>query len=145
MSASETLRLATALGALGASVWPQLDEEGRRVSRVAVDAFVDAPTPSRFLAAARQLVAARRARRSAELSRALDERTFAAGLGRLSRLAFVSEELRAELAAQPHDAPTGRRLGVLAALLEAHAELAARLRNPDGNPAPLVADRRDPR
>jgi hypothetical protein len=103
---------------------------------------VAAPAPSTFLAAARRLVDARRRRRASALSAALAERVFARGAARLAAVPFVDDALRATLLAQPHDGPTGRRLAALAALLEAHAELAARVRSADaGHIAIIVAER----
>ena len=125
---SDAARLGAALATLAVRAWPALSPEARAGALPALDDFVRTPSPARFLAAARTLAAARRRTRRERLDALLGERTFARGAARLAEVCFVSEETRALLVAQPHDAATGRRLGALAALLDAHAELAARLR-----------------
>lgn len=128
---SDTARLGSALATLAARSWPSLSPEARAGVLPALDAFVEAPSPSRMLAAARTLADARRRCRLLRIDALLGERVFARGAVRLAGVGFVGDELRAQLVTQPHDAATGRRLAVLAALLDAHAELAARLRGAD--------------
>jgi hypothetical protein len=134
--------LARALARLARNAWPTLDPAARAEGAAAIADFVAAPAPSSFLAAARRLVDVRRQRRAAELSSALGERVFARGAARLAAVPFLDDATRATLLAQPHDGPAGRRLAALAALLEAHAELAARIRSADaGHIAIIVAER----
>ena len=134
--------LARALARLAHAAWPALDPAARAEGAAAVAEFVAAPAPSTFLAAARRLVDVRRRRRRNELSAALAERVFARGAARLAAVPFVDDAVRATLLAQPHDGAAGRRLAALAALLMAHAELAARVRSADaGHIAIIVAER----
>ncbi len=136
-------RLATALARLARRVWPALDAAERAAGAAAVDAFVAAPSPASFVAAARTLVRARQARQTEALQEVWGERAFARGAARLAGLDFLDDALVATLTAQPRDAASGRRLTTLAALLEAHAELAARLRVNDASFAAMrAADRR---
>lgn len=127
---SDVARLGGALATLAVRTWPALSAQARADLLPALDAFVAGPSPSRLVAAARALAEARRRTRGARLDALLGERVFARGAARLAKVPFVDEETRAQLTAQPHDAAAGRRLAVLAALLDAHAELAARLRGP---------------
>ena len=128
---SDAARLGVALARLATRTWPALSADARAGALPVLDAFVTTPSPARFAAAARALADARRRARHERLDALLGERTFARGLERLAAVPFVDDDTRAQLAAQPHDAATGRRLAVLAALLDAHAELAARLRSAD--------------
>ncbi|MGZ3438860.1 MAG: hypothetical protein ACXVDD_05070 [Polyangia bacterium] len=128
---SDVARLAAALATLAARTWPALAPAARARSLPALDDFVTRPSPSRFVAAARALADAGRRTRGERLDLLLGARTFARGAARLAEVEFVPDETRAQLVAQAHDAATGRRLGVLAVLLDAHAELAARLRGAD--------------
>lgn len=124
-------RLAARLATLATRVWPELAPETRAPAVVALDAFIVTPSPSRFVAAARALADARRRSRAARVDTLLAERRFRRGAARLDAVAFVDEATRTALAAQPHTSAAGHRLAALAALLEAHAELAARLRSAD--------------
>lgn len=137
---SDAARLADALAALALPLWPTLDDDERRAGGAALAAFVSAPTAARFVAAARQLNQARRRRRALELDRALGERAFARGAARLAAVPFLDEATRATLVGGSRDAGAGRRLATLAALLDAHAELAARLRSVDAAHVPLPLD-----
>jgi hypothetical protein len=128
---SDVARLGGALATLAVNAWPALSADARAEVLPALDAFVEAPSPSRLVAAVRALADARRRTRGARLDALLGERVFARGAARLADVACLDEETHAELTAQPHDAAAGRRLAVLAALLDAHAELAARLRGAD--------------
>jgi hypothetical protein len=124
-------RLAARLATLATRVWPELAPETRATAVVALDAFIATPSPSRFVAATRALADARRRSRAARFDALLGERRFRRGAARLDAVAFVDDGTRIALAAQPHTAAAGRRLATLAALLDAHAELAARLRSAD--------------
>ncbi|MDB4969889.1 MAG: hypothetical protein JWN44_5578 [Myxococcales bacterium] len=126
---SDAARLGAALATLAVRTWPALSADARSSVLPALDGFVTSPSPSRFVLAARALADARRRMRRERLDALLGERTFARGATRLEAVGFLDDELRAQLVAQPHDAAAGRRLGALAALLDAHAELAARLRS----------------
>ena len=128
---SDAARLGGALAKLAVRNWPLLSGEARAAVLPAFDAFLAGPSPSRMLAATRALAEARRRTRGARIDAILGERVFARGAARLGEVSFLDEPARAALVAQPHDAATGRRLAVLAALLDAHAELAARLRSAD--------------
>jgi hypothetical protein len=142
---ADTPRLADRLATLATRAWPELAEETRPAAVVALDAFLTAPSPSRFVAATRALVEARRRSRAARFDVILGERRFRRGTERLEALPFVDEATRAALTAQPHTGAAGRRLAALAALLDAHAELAARLRSADAAHVDVViaeADRR---
>ena len=138
----EPRRLATTLARIARRVWPELDADERSEAGAAVDAFVDAPTPARFVAAARALIRARQSRHTEALRAVWGERAFTRAAAQLGDIRFVDEALLATLTAQPRDAAAARRLATLASLLLAHAELAARLRTPDLGPAPLRSDRR---
>jgi hypothetical protein len=128
---SDAARLGAALFTLTERTWPALSHDARGATLAALDAFVAGPSPARFVAAARALADARRRTRGERIDALLGERTFARGVARLADVGFVDDETRAALVAQPHVAAAGRRLGALAAMLDAHAELAARLRGAD--------------
>lgn len=128
---SDAARLGAALATLAERTWPALSPDARTGTLPALDAFITAPSPSRFLVAARALADARRRSRGERIDLLLAERTFARGAARLAAVSFLDDETRAALVDQPHQAAAGRRLGALAALLDAHAELAARLRGAD--------------
>ena len=81
-----------------------------------------------LVAAARALRDARRRRAAPRIDALLGERVFARGAARLAAVAFLDDDPRAASSRSRTTAAAGRRLGVLAALLDAHAELAARLR-----------------
>ncbi|HEX4461827.1 MAG TPA: hypothetical protein VIA18_27795 [Polyangia bacterium] len=137
-------RLATALAHLARRVWPALAPAERATATAAVDAFVAAPTPASFVAAARTLVRVRQARQTGALQEVWGERAFARAAAQLADLGFLDDALVAAVTAQPRDAAAGRRLSTLASLLLAHAELAARLRTTEPSlSAALRADRRN--
>lgn len=94
----------------------------------AIDEFVAAPRPWRFLRALRLLRQALRDLRAGEAIGDLQERSFQRGLERLSALTFIGPELAGALKALPRDPRAGVRLQGLAVLLEAHHELAGRIR-----------------
>jgi hypothetical protein len=136
--------LATALAHLARRVWPALAPAERATATAAVDAFVAAPTPASFVAAARTLVRVRQARQTGALQEVWGERAFARAAAQLADLGFLDDALVAAVTAQPRDAAAGRRLSTLASLLLAHAELAARLRTTEPSlSAALRADRRN--
>ena len=140
---SDAARLGGALATLALRTWPSLSADGRAAVLPALDAFVAAPSPSRLVAAARALRDARRRTRGARIDALLGERVFARGVARLGAVRFLDDSTRAQLVDQPREAAAGRRLGVLAALLDAHAELAARLRGADATHVRIDdADRR---
>jgi hypothetical protein len=128
---SDAARLGAALASLTVRTWPALSAAARASVLPALDAFVAAPSPARLVAAARALREARRRARGARIDKLLAERVFARGAARLAKVGVVDDEARVQLLAQPHEAAAGRRLAVLAALLDAHAELAARVRSAD--------------
>lgn len=140
--AASSERLAVALARLCVASWPQLADEDRARAAAAADAFAAAPSPSRFLVAARTIRDARRRQRAEALHLALGERAFARGAARLEEVDFVDEATRATLIDQPHELRAGRRLAALAGLLEAHAELAARLRAADAAHVTVQVERR---
>jgi hypothetical protein len=142
---SDVARLGAALATLAVRTWPALSPDARTRALPALDDFVRTPSPARFVVAARTLAEARRRSRRQRLDTAIGERTFARGAARLAEVAFVDDETRALLVGQPHDAATGRRLGALAALLDAHAELAARLRGADAAHVTIDDSERRPR
>ncbi len=141
--APDAAPLARALGRLARAVWPALDGDARAAAAAAVADFVAAPAPSTFLAATRRLLDARRRRRADALSAALAERVFARGAARLAAVPFLDDAQRATLLAQAHDGAAGRRLAALAALLLAHAELAARVRSVDANHIAIIVAERE--
>jgi hypothetical protein len=120
--------LASALLRVAMRALPRIPLDERTPALSAIDAFVAAPGPARFLTAARLLDEGRRAARVARLGVALQGRSFSHGLQRVRGLSFLDEELGEALSALPVDPRAGRRLEALAALLEAHDELAARVR-----------------
>jgi hypothetical protein len=99
----------------------------------AIDDFVATPSPSRYLRAARLLTAAARAARAARLDATFAGRAFDHGLARLQALPYLDAARAADLAATPLDPRAGHRLTALAMLLEAHHELAARVRRVDAD------------
>ncbi len=101
-----------------------------------LDAFLAQPTPSHYLAAARCLAAARRDARQSHSHSALAKRSFARGIERLRALPFVDASVPGRLSHLPVDSCAGQRLCALAALLEAHQELAARVRKEPASIAP---------
>jgi hypothetical protein len=106
----------------------------------AIDGFLARPAPSTHLQAVRVLcdlrAHARRSRSRAELSvRARDR-----GLAMVSQ---VASGLAEDLAALEADSACGRRLEALATLLEAHQDLAARVRRAERARQPFIERIRD--
>jgi hypothetical protein len=110
---------------------PGLAPEVEAPALAAIDAFVADPGPARFLHAHRVLEQARRQARVVRASTTLAARSLERGLDRIRSLPFFDEELAKTLASLPCDSRAGRRLSALAALLDAHQELAARVRTVD--------------
>jgi len=94
----------------------------------AIDQFLAAPSPSRFLRASRLLSEARRAARLNDAARTTVGRLFAEGMDQLRTVPGLPAEVVEQLAADlPMDAHSGRRLGALATLLQGYEELLGRV------------------
>ena len=128
---TSTQTLARALLRAASRALPEIPAELREESLAAIDAFVAAPGPANYLRACRLLQEARDAGRAAQADTPLALRSFERGLERLESLPFVEPEQLDQLAQLPCDVRAGRRLSALAALLDAHQELAARVRRVD--------------
>jgi hypothetical protein len=85
----------------------------------ALRAFTDDPSPAQYLAATRMLRAGERRHKLALLGRALGTRRAELGLDGLAR-AGLGPELLDALRALPPDPRNGRRLTIVAGLLEAY-------------------------
>jgi len=106
------------------------DEPLLRTAYDALDGFLAEPIASRYLSAVRALAAlSRLRRRSVELGR-LARRALDFQLDRLGQLAVPGVPVEA-LRALPADPRAGRRIQALAGLLEAHREIAQRVRAPE--------------
>lgn len=105
------------------SVLPELDQEA---PLAAIDAFVERPLPSRFLAAMRAMTTAMRGVRLDRVREAGAGHTFQKGMAALTRIPGVDRYLLEQLRGVPVDGRAGKRLEALAALMGAHQELAAR-------------------
>jgi hypothetical protein len=130
-------RFAAELARVAARTLPELAGAERHQAIAALDQFLAAPSPSRYLAAARTLADCRRATRARRLGESLAVKAHARALGRLRELPFLDDETSAALESLPIDIASGRRLLALAALLDAHAGLAARVRQADALRAPI--------
>jgi len=97
----------------------------------ALDPFLAAPGPATFLRATRALLEAERDARLAPSSSPLAARSRDRALARAVAFPALDDATRALLQLLPADARAGSRLTALAALLEAHAELADRVREHD--------------
>jgi hypothetical protein len=97
----------------------------------ALDPFLAAPGPATFLRAARALLEAERDAHLAPSSSPLAARSRDRALARAVAFPALDDATRALLSLLPADARAGSRLTALAALLEAHAELADRVREHD--------------
>jgi hypothetical protein len=97
----------------------------------ALDPFLAAPGPATFLRAVRGLLEAERDARLAPSSSPLAARSRDRALARAVAFPALDDATRALLKLLPADARAGSRLTALAALLEAHAELADRVREHD--------------
>jgi hypothetical protein len=104
-----------------------VDAPARGCAYDALDGFLGEPIASRYLMAVRALGAlSRLRRRGVELAR-LAQRSLDHELDRLSLPGDAIETLRA----LPADPRAGRRIQALAGLLEAHREIAQRVRAPE--------------
>ena len=91
----------------------------------ALRAFSDEPLPAQYLAATRALRAAERRHKLARLGRALGTRQAELEMDGLARAGLAPELLEA-LRALPPDARNGRRLAIVAGLLETYRLVDAR-------------------
>jgi hypothetical protein len=91
----------------------------------ALRAFTDEPSPARYLAATRALRDSERRHKLGLLGRALGARRAELGMDGLAR-AGLAPELVEALRALPPDARNGRRLAILADLLETYRLVDAR-------------------
>jgi hypothetical protein len=91
----------------------------------ALQAFTDEPSPARYLAATRAFRAGERRHKMGLLGRALGARRAELGMDGLAR-AGLAPELVEALRALPPDARNGRRLAILADLLETYRLVDAR-------------------
>jgi hypothetical protein len=130
LGADDLARMATSLLPLAVRLHRDVPSNGRAAALAALDQFIAQPSPTGFLRAARELRGAIAAHRFAHSSRVLSERAFGRALTRLHDTAILDEERRGLLASLPVDVRAARRLDALAALLQAHDELAARVRVP---------------
>ncbi len=121
------MTLARALYAHAARTLPLLDDEARVPSLAAIDRFVAAPSPARYLAASRALSAAAREIRVAGLRAGASTRSWHRGMAAMTQVPGLDPALATELQSLPIDAAAGCRLEALAALLAAHHELTARV------------------
>ena len=131
-------RLAHALYPLARATLAEVPLQDRVEAMAAVRAFVASPSPSSWLRATRLLREARRAQRRADVTSRLAERSRARGLERLRALPFLEPATAEVLAGLPADPRAGLRLSALAALLGAHDELAARVRQADASRPQLL-------
>jgi hypothetical protein len=132
--------LARALLVEAARVLPGLDGEAGSAALAEIDAFVAVPLPSRWLRATRTLREMGRRARGERNIAALARRSFDRGLARVGTVSVVGDAAREALSALPVDASSGRRLEALAALLEAHQEVAGRVREADATRRTLKAE-----
>jgi hypothetical protein len=133
-------RLARALLVEAARALPSLDGDARGAALAAIDAFVAAPLPSRWLHATRLLRQLRRRARGERNVVTLAGRSFARGLERVRAEPLLDDDARQALAALTVDAGAGRRLEALASLIAAHQELAGRVRDGDATRRTLKAE-----
>ena len=106
------------------------DEDLLAAALDSLDGFLAVPTPSRYLIALRALGSlSRLRRRSADVDR-LARRSINAELDRLDTRALAGAPIEA-LRSLPADPRVGRRIQALTALLDAHRELALRVRAPE--------------
>lgn len=119
--------LARHLLPLAAAALSATREEERSPLLAALDAFLAAPSPSRFLAAWRTLSAAQDRGASARLRLAADERALPFARDRVARSGVLSRHAAEALQGIPADGATAARLRALVLLVEARAELAGRV------------------
>jgi hypothetical protein len=124
-------QLARALLRRTVRLFAAVPPEARGPSLAALDGFLAAPGPASYLQAVRVLGDAARAVRAAEAGEAFAERAHAHGLERVRALDWLEPATVEALDALPIDARAGQRLRALATLLEAHQQLAGRVRQAD--------------
>jgi hypothetical protein len=131
MSARETgtAKLAASLLEETLRLYRDVPEEGRAPSLQAIDFFLAAPSPSRFMRATRQIRAAVHRARLAASGNVLARRQLDRALSGLQEVPSLDADMRAQLQALPVDVQASRRLDALCALLSAHDELTARVRS----------------
>ena|GEM_PF-2594582 len=94
----------------------------------AVACFVERPAPSTYLQAVRQLAVVRHRADQQHAAQILAPRRYDRAQQTMSDSALISDEDKALLAQLPVGPHSGPRLSALCALLEAHEELAGRIR-----------------
>jgi hypothetical protein len=122
-------QLAAALLQETLRLYRDVPEESRAPSLKAVDFFLAAPSPSRFLKATREIRAAIHRARLSSSGNVLARRQLDRALEGLASMSSLDEDMRAQLQALPVDVQASRRLDALCALLSAHDELTARVRS----------------
>jgi hypothetical protein len=137
------MKLAESLLRSSLAILPELDEPSREEALLAIDSFVAQPVAAPYLAAMRVLQQLRRQAQRARTVSTLAERSRQRGLETLAAVPSVGAELAAALQALPVDARTGQRLQALAALLDAHRELASRVRRAEAERRPVIEKMRD--
>ena len=127
-SAADVAGLAAALLPRAMAAFAVVPPADRGTSLAALDQFLAAPSPAKFLRAARLLDEARRAATVNQAARTTVGRLFAEGTDMLRAVPGLPAEITAQLAAElPVDARAGRRLTALATLLQGYEELLGRV------------------
>jgi hypothetical protein len=134
------MKLARSLLRAALATLPLLEDEARQPAFAAIDEFLARPAPSTHLAAVRVLYELRAHARRSRGRVALAVRARDRGLEMVSQ---VASALADELGALEADPACGRRLEALAALLEAHQDLAARVRRAERARQPFIERIRD--
>ncbi len=125
---ADIARLAGALLQHARAAYAVVPAEERGPSLGAIDAFLVAPTPGRFLSAVRHLREAQRAAVLAAAAHNTVGRLFADGISALRAVPGVPPDVIDHLASDlPPDARSSRRLAALAALLGSYEELLGRV------------------
>jgi hypothetical protein len=128
---------ATAARTLALPAAPDAEDPGLQAAALdAIDEFIASPVAHRYLAAVRALSQLSRLRRRSGGIERLARRAIDAELDQLEQSALLPQAaegatLIEQLRALPADPRTPRRLQALAALLEAHREIALRVRAPE--------------
>jgi hypothetical protein len=143
-------RLSASLLRLASRVLNDVPPAEARQAVGAVRAFVEGPSPGRYLAATRVLRHAERRHKLSALGRTLGHRRTEQSLDLLARGAALAPELMQALRALPADARNGRRLTLISEMLAACRLIEARtsgallqLRRSLGPlPLPTTTDRR---
>jgi hypothetical protein len=130
LDANHVSRMAATLFPLAVRLHRDVPAEAQTAALAALDGFLAQPSPSAFMRATRELRGAITAHRFSHATRALSGRAFGRALDRLNATDILDEERRGVLASLPVDVRAARRLDALAALLQAHDELATRVRAP---------------